>query len=74
MSLSVLGIILYITAVLWISLPAARKYDLTHGDKIAKYEQLQEIENKKKEENMNNNENLPLLKNTVQRPDQDSAK
>lgn len=65
-SLSLLGLILYITAALWISLPAARKYDLTRGDQMAKYEQLQEIENKKNEKK-NKNENMPLLNNNEQR-------
>lgn len=75
-SLSVLGIILFVTAALWISLPAARKFDLTRGDQMAKYEQIQEIENKKKKEkeNKNNNEDFPLLNDSVQTPYLDSAK
>lgn len=73
-SLSVLGVILYVTAALWICLPAARKYDLTHGDQMAKYEQLQEIENKKKKEKKNNNEDFPLLSDHVQKPYQDYTK
>ncbi|XP_050724653.1 monocarboxylate transporter 12-B-like isoform X2 [Eriocheir sinensis] len=73
-SLSVLGIILFVTAALWISLPAARKFDLTHGDQMANYEQIQEIENKKKKEKKNNNEEFPLLNDGVQRPYLDSAK
>lgn len=72
-SLSVLGIILFVTAALWIFLPAARKFDLTRGDQMAKYEQIQEIENKKKKEKKKN-EDFPLLNNSVQRPYLDPAK
>lgn len=73
-SQSVLAAILCVTAALWISLPAARKYDLTHGDHMAKYEQIQKSENKKKEEKKNCNETVPLMNDSAQRPYLDSGK
>lgn len=73
-SLSVLGIILFVTAALWITLPHARKFDLTRGNQMAKYEQIQEIENKKKKDKDNNDEDLPQLNDSVKGLYLDSAK
>lgn len=73
-SLSVLGIILFVTAALWITLPHAHKFDLTRGDQMAKYEQIQEIENKKKKGKDNIDEDFLQLNDSVKGLYLDSAK
>lgn len=72
-SFSVLAVILYVTAVLWLPMSAARKYDLTHNDRMGKYEQFQEIEIKKEGAKKNNNEDTLLLNRGVQKTYLDSA-
>ncbi|XP_045102345.1 monocarboxylate transporter 12-like [Portunus trituberculatus] len=60
-SLSVLAGTLYLAAALWFILPLARNYDFSHEDQTKMYEQLEDMKNKEKEEQQND-EKLLLLK------------
>ena len=60
-SLSVLAGTFYLATALWCVLPLARNYDMNHEDQTKEYEQLEEMENKEKEQQQKDNEKLSLL-------------